>query len=198
MRHYLTALDATVDHNVFKNVSESDYALMHLDDTPKKVKDMCVISNQVAAKFNKNDLRRFYYNSNYSGASYKLFENNDFELELHSSMNDLLYIGALDLLVAPSNRFKHWLKNINAHSYNSNDVIKVPKNNIDDQSFMIVDLSNRHNGRIRFDLSQEGTQLFTQNKFSYKYCHQTDSIRNFYLPPNKEVRKKYREKIDAS
>ena len=38
MRHYLTALDATVDHNVFKNVSESDYALMHLDDTPKKVK----------------------------------------------------------------------------------------------------------------------------------------------------------------
>ena len=57
MRHYLTALDATIDHNVFKNVSESDHTLMHLDDTPKKVKDMCVISAHVAARFDKEDLR---------------------------------------------------------------------------------------------------------------------------------------------
>ena len=197
MRHYLTALDATVDHNVFKNVSESDYALMHLDDTPKKVKDMCVISNHVSARFDKEDLRRFYYSNNYAGASYKLFENNDFELQVTHSVNDLVHVGALDILIAPSKRFKHWLRNITAHSNNSNDVIKVPKNNIDNESFMIVDLSNQHNGRVRFDISQKGTQLFKQNKFSYKYCHQTDSIRNFYMPPNKEARKEYREKIDA-
>ena len=197
MRHYLTALDATVDHNVFKNVSESDYTLMHLDDTPKKVKDMCVISNHVAARFDKEDLRRFYYSNNYAGASYKLFENNDFELQVTHSVNDLVHVGALDILIAPSKRFKHWLRNITAHSNNSNDVIKVPKNNIDNESFMIVDLSNQHNGRVRFDISQKGTQLFKQNKFSYNYCHQTDSIRNFYMPPNKEARKEYREKIDA-
>lgn len=197
MRHYLTALDATIDHNVFKNVSESNLNLMHLDDTPKKVKDMCCISNHVAARFNKDDLRRFYYSQNYAGASYKLFENNDFELQIGSNIADVVYIKALNLLIAPSKRFNHWFINVTAHSYNSNNVVaKVPKNNIDKDAYIIVDLSNYHNGRVRFDISQQGTQVFKQNGFN-KYCHQTDAIRNFYMPPNKELRKQYREKIDA-
>jgi hypothetical protein len=189
MRSYTTALDVITEPDTFRGVYE-------LAQTIKPDNEYFHNIRSYGAKFDPDDMRRFYHGQNHQGAAFKLFEDNEFRMEISHNMGEVMHLDSLGVLLSPVKRIINYCEEITAHIEGNSVPIKVPMNNIDKNQFIIINLANQEDGRIRFDLSEKQRQVFRQDPLG-KYVHQPESIRNFYMPPSREVRKEYRDKIDA-
>ena len=189
MRQLQTVASVAHDHNIFQNT----FDLLQKESGNVDASTRQLIY-QLDSRFSSKDMRRFYASRNYVGGVYRLYEDNDLHIEVARNAPEGLCIKELNVIVAPVKRLIHTCSNITGHTNHSID--NVPKNNIDKDALMIIDLNTKHDGRANFQISSNYDQLFKQNDF-FEYVHQEDSINNYYMPPNKQIRKEYRSKIEA-
>ena len=191
---YVSALDLTSDVNVFTAISAAD------EDTKLgKIRHQCI------PLFDKGTLERFYFHNGHNGVSSRIYENNSIELIVSNGLADVVTIDSLNIVVGPVRRFTSYVMDITGHTADGRQV-PVPKNNLNKNQMVIVDMSTS-TGKIfeddkdivMFDMvppNRAQRLMFLPNS-NGMYKLQKDHVNNFYMPPNKAIRKEYRDKINT-
>ena len=191
---YDSPLDLTSDVDVFKAISEADK-----DTKLGKMRQQC------SPLFDKKTLDRFYFHNGHNGVAARIYENNSIELLVSNGLADVVTINSLNIVVGPVRRFTNYMMDTTGHTADGKQV-HIPKNNLDKNQMVIVDLSTS-TGKlfrndidvVRFDMvppNQSEKLMFLPDSMG-KYKLQKDHVNNYYMPPNKAIRKEYRDKINA-
>jgi len=194
MRAYKTVLDVTPDHKIFENICDASLIRDSKDA-------MSLISGEMSSEFDRKTLLRFFRHRTHHGINFKVYQNNDIHLETVVSLTNVVNILPLKIVIGHTKRALNDLRNITGYLPNG-EKVKVPKNNLEPDTFIIVDMSTESEGKVRFNLIKSsnenhlhGVHVWKQNGF-HKYEHQQEHVYNYYMPPDKGARKVYRTKID--
>ena len=188
---YHSPLALTPDVDVFKAITNAD------EDTK-----LGKMRYQCSPLFDKNTLDRFYFHNGHNGVSSRMYENNSIELMVSNGLADVVTISSLNIVVGPVRRFTNYVMSITGHTADGEQV-PVPKNNLDKNQMVIVDLATStvklFEENVRFDMVPPGysQRLMFLPDNTGKYKLQKDHVNNFYMPPNKAIRKEYRDKINT-
>jgi len=188
---YHSPLALTPDVDVFKAITNAD------EDTK-----LGKMRYQCSPLFDKNTLDRFYFHNGHNGVSSRIYENNSIELMVSNGLADVVTISSLNIVVGPVRRFTNYVMSITGHTADGEQV-PVPKNNLDKNQMVIVDLATStvklFEENVRFDMVPPGysQRLMFLPDNTGKYKLQKDHVNNFYMPPNKAIRKEYRDKINT-
>lgn len=193
-RDFVTVLDKSPTHEIFQEITNS-LKNKNIDDPLYEYAVRCGAGFDI-------DLNRHYRQNFFNGFTLDIFESNNVRLNLSKGM-DTIKLKNMNIVIGPSKYLTGSLINILGHSKGNPD-IKVPKNNIDKDSYIMMDLATLKDDRISFELLSEDVCNFSSNKYngftpnkSTSYTFQEQTVGSYYMPPNKAVRKEYREKIDA-
>ena len=153
--------------------------------------------NQCRPLFDTKTLDRFYYHNGHQGVSSRVYENNSIQLLVQSNLADVITVNPLSIVLSPVRRLAYYTMDISAHTTDG-QTIPVPKNNLDINQMAVFDVSE-DTETISFNLVPpehcSNIMFLPDSNGDYKF--QKDHVRNFYMPPNKAIRKKYREKIGS-
>ena len=183
---YHSPLSLTSDVDVFSAVTNA------ASDT-----NLGRMRNQCRPLFDTKTLKRFYFHNGHQGVSSRVYENNSIQLIVQNSMADVITVSPLAVVIGPVRRLTNYVLDIVAHTTDGQS-IPVPKNNLDINQMAILDVS-KDVETVTFNLvspSHSHSLMFLPDS-NGEYKFQKEHVRNFYMPPNKAVRKEYREKIGA-
>lgn len=163
------------------------------------------VSTQCTTKFDKGTLDRYFFHNGHQGATTRFYENGTVQIAVNNDVSDIVSLLGLDTVVGPVRRMGSYLYNIIGHTKDGVE-IPIPKNNLQKNEMVIIDLSSASDklwqgahDTVRFDLvhpRDTHEMMFYQDSHGV-YKFQAEKVRNYYMPPDKAVRKEYREKIDA-
>jgi len=159
-------------------------------------KGLANLSGQYTPRFDPETLDRYFVQQSHGGIGSKVYEDGSFDLLFHVPRN-IRYLEPLGIVVSPIRYCIDLMTEIKGHR-EGKPYVKVPKNNLDKDFMMIMDMSDpeaeykgfglirkRNPDSIKFIPNEDGT-----------YSPQNLVTDNVYMPPNKEVRKAHKTKID--